>query len=103
MKVLVHDDPECLVYGWNPGEQMDLTGWGPLAYMSPREIHIKPDGDINDQPSFAFVGVDAYGVVCCFEISLAKLAPATAVALAILIRRNAEASRAVGENDAAGV
>ena len=77
MRVLSTDD-ECPAYEWAEGEQIVPHGvQSPVYELRPIELHMKVDGDINDEPSFAFVLTEqTSGVKFVAQISLKKMMPA---------------------------
>lgn len=40
---------------WPKGEPIDLRDRKIVTQLMPTELHVKPDGDIHDQPSLCFV------------------------------------------------
>ena len=54
---------------WDQGEQIDLRGYGTIKRLMPVELHIKPDGEKDDKPSYAYVLIDGIGNKYYAEIS----------------------------------
>jgi len=43
------------------GKPIDLSHLRPIREIRPVELYIKPDGDVEDKPSFVFILTDALG------------------------------------------
>ena len=78
MKKLINPDDECPSYLWPEGKQIILEY--PAQQLRPVELHLKPDGDVNDEPSFAFVLKSAEGHAYYAQVSLSKMQAAIAEA-----------------------
>lgn len=54
---------------WPKDQQIDLRDKNIIMQIMPIELHIKPDGDVNDQPSLCFVLQNLYGEHYVAQIS----------------------------------
>lgn len=52
---------------WEKGESMDFNHC--IGQLLPTELHIKPDGTLEDKPSFAFLLQDGDGRKWCAQLS----------------------------------
>lgn len=78
-------DPAMTIQVWGKGEAIPVRS--PAVQMLPTECHVKADGDINDEPSFAFVCRGAgTATVVVIQVSLRMLMPAVRAALDISLR-----------------
>lgn len=59
---------------YNHGKgRIDLRDLGKINLMRPTEIHLKEDGDVEDNPSFAIVMEDLVSLPVVGELSLKML------------------------------
>lgn len=77
---LVKDDSECPIYIW-PKEQQIVSTTALIGELDMVEVHIKPDGDIHNQPLFCFVLETPTGHTLAAQISLSKIWPAIEAAI----------------------
>ena len=55
-------EPDFVVKIWRNGQKIDLRHLGSLSVeLRPIELHIKEEGDINDNPSLCYVMKDVFG------------------------------------------
>ncbi len=58
---IVYEEKNFKAVVWKEGEQIDLRAHRQISELLPIELHIKKDGEINDNPSYAFVLIDSKG------------------------------------------
>lgn len=69
------NDKDFKVDTVDQGQQVDLRHHGTIQEMRPIECHIKPDGDINDNPALIFVLSDMRQKKVVAQISLKMFMP----------------------------
>jgi hypothetical protein len=77
---IVHDGPECDTWVWKAGHQIEIA-LPVVAQLGVLEIHVKPDGAVDDQPSLCLVMEAPSGLYVLTQISLESIWPAIEAAI----------------------
>jgi len=80
MRTLVKDDPECPTFLWEREEQIVIQ-LPVIQEVHPIEIHVKPDGTTDEEPSLCFIFHVEAGMCVSAQISLEKIWPAIEAAI----------------------
>lgn len=62
-------EPNWTVVVCDKGQPFDMTGHTISMQIMPIELHVKPDGDKDNKPSYAFLLVDVHGNKYVAQIS----------------------------------
>lgn len=77
---LIKEGPQCDTWLWEHGKQIEIS-LPVIDELAICEIHVKPDGSIDDKPSLCIVMENQIGIFVATQITFESIWPAIEAAI----------------------